>query len=163
MVEVPSVDWAALRQAYGPAANIPALLERAATDTRGGHVPGSPWFDLWSALCHQGDTYTASYAAVPFLVRLAERISDRFLYDPLLLAASIELSRLEGNGPPLPPDVAPTYRAALERGLQLATDALDNAPPDTDARRALAGCVAAFHGDVLTARSILDNEQDSSA
>ena len=89
------IDWPALSHAYGPAADIPALLTMAETDTRGGHIAGSTWFDLWSALCHQGDTYSASYAAVPLLIRLAELPAYREKYDPLLLAASIEVSRLE--------------------------------------------------------------------
>ena len=123
----------------------------------------STWFDLWSALCHQGDAYTASYAAVPFLVRLAEGASYRSQFEPLLLAASIELSRLEGNGPDLPFDVMLEYRAALKRGLALATDALKNPALDRDSHRAFRGCVAAFHGGTLAARNILDEEDDGPA
>lgn len=40
------------------------------------------WSELWSALCHQGTSYTASYAALP---RLAEMAS----LDAVLLAAGI--------------------------------------------------------------------------
>jgi hypothetical protein len=158
MVEVPKVAWSTLAQAYGSAENIPALLVRAETDTRGGHVQGSTWFDLWSALCHQGDSYTGSYAAVPHLVQLAERPAYRIQYDPLFLAACIDLSRLEGCGPDLPDDLVVLYRAALRRGLELATAALESATLDSDSRRVYRGCVAAFHGQSLAARNIFDDD-----
>jgi hypothetical protein len=134
------------------------LLRRAETDLRPGHEPDSTWFKLWSALCHQGDAYSASYAAVPHLVRLAEGQNYRSKYDPLLLAACIELARLEGAGPDLPGELVIPYRAALSRGIELATEALKNAELDNDSARAYRGCVAAFQGQSLTARNILDDE-----
>lgn len=160
MSELPIVDWATLTHAYGTAENVPALLAQAETDTRGGHVSGSTWFSLWSALCHQGDTYSASYAAVPFLVRLAELPQYQSQYDPLLLAASIEVSRVEGRGPEgFPADTVVAYRAALRRGLELAQQAL-KAPLDSASRRAYRGCVAVFFGQILTARNIWDEESE---
>jgi hypothetical protein len=158
MVEVPNVAWSTLTHAYGSAEDIPALLKRAETDTRGGHVQGSTWFDLWSALCHQGDSYTGSYAAVPHLVRIAEGAAYRLQYDPLFLAAFIELSRLEGNGPELQPEIVVSYRLALRRGLELATAALESAALDSESARVYRGCVAAFHGQSLTARNIFDED-----
>lgn len=157
VVQLPNVNWPSLSQAYGSAENIPTLLVQAESDTRGGNVFGSAWFKLWSALCHQGDTYTASYAAVPYLVRLAEQPDYRCQYDPLLLAASIEVSRLEGAGPELPPDLVSLYSAALQHGLALAKKALE-LPLDDESRRAYRGCVAAFSGQAPTARNIFDEE-----
>lgn len=154
--------WENLRHAYGPAEDIPLLLVRAETDLRPGHESGSTWFKLWSALCHQGDAYSASYAAVPALVQLAEAASYRAKYDPLLLAACIELARLEGTGPEMPSELATSYRGALSRGLELASDALKNEALDSDSVRAYRACVATFHGQSLTARNILD-EDDVSA
>jgi len=60
--------WAELTHAYGSAADIPPLLRHLrefppATDYR-----AEPYFSLWTALCHQGPVYPASYAAVPHLV-----------------------------------------------------------------------------------------------
>jgi len=153
------IDWAALDDAYGSAAKIPELLRRAEADTRHGHVTGSTWFELWSSLCHQGDIYTASYAALPFLIRLAEQPNYQTQYDPLLLAASIDVSRSEGERlpPDFPLDLVIDYRAALKRGAALASAALKR-HLDTDARRALQGCVAAFLGQHLTARNIWDDD-----
>jgi hypothetical protein len=157
MTELPSVDWASLEHAYGSAEDIPGLLLSAETDTRAGSTPGSTWFDLWSALCHQGDSYTASYAAVPFLVRLAAQPLYRTQYEPLMLAASIEVSQMSGRGPSIPKELVVSHSAALGHGLQLALDAVKR-PLDKDSRIAFRGCVAAFHGQGLTARNIWDSE-----
>jgi hypothetical protein len=46
--------WRSLRDAYGTAGPVEALLERSDTDDR------AVWDELWSRLCHQGTVYTAS-------------------------------------------------------------------------------------------------------
>jgi hypothetical protein len=63
-----SPRWAELTHAYGSAADIPALLGQldALPSSEGDK---EPWFSLWSALAHQGDVYSASFAAVPHVVR----------------------------------------------------------------------------------------------
>src|SRR5512134_567683 len=104
--------WAELRHAYGSAANLPALLQQAAVDPRPGHHPNSAWFALWSALCHQGDAYTASLAAVPHLVAMIPGGLKQQQYDAVLLVASIEQARLEGRAPPLGTSEEAEYQAA---------------------------------------------------
>lgn len=158
MADTPQVNWSALTHAYGTAENIPSLLARAETDGRAGHLSGSAWFDLWSALCHQDDSYTASYAAVPHLINLAELPLYRRQYDPLLLAASIELSRMEGLGQDIPADLVVPYRAAIKRGLELATEALGSEELDADSRQAYRGCVASFQGQSIAARNIFNDD-----
>lgn len=80
-------DWSELRHAYGPADDIPALLQRLDPN------PGAEvWGELWSRLCHQGTVYSASYAALPALTAtLAEwQPADRLM--GLDLAAAIVAS-----------------------------------------------------------------------
>jgi hypothetical protein len=60
--------WAHLKRAYGSARDIPGLLQQLLT------LPASsggdePWFSLWSALAHQGNVYSASFAAVSHVTR----------------------------------------------------------------------------------------------
>lgn len=159
MVAEPTFEWRDLRDAYGPAISIPELLAKARTDTRGGHIPDTTWFSLWSALCHQGDTYSASYAAVPYLVELAELPVYRGNYDPLLLASSIEASRLEGHGPPVSPEIGEAYLIALERGLVIAGQELE-AATDLDSRRAFGGSVAVLRGEFDAGRALWDADDD---
>jgi hypothetical protein len=151
--------WTSLSHAYGPAADIPELLNRAKDDPRPGHVTGSAWFDLWSALCHQGDAYTASYAALPHLVVMATPHLQRQRYDAILLAACIELARLDGRGPSVPDDISVAYHAAVREGLSFARANVAQAW-DIDSRNALEGSAAAFSGDVGGAHAILDADED---
>ena len=153
-------QWAQLRHAYGAAADVPALLTRAATELRSGSHPESAWFELWSALCHQGDAYSASLAAVPHLVALAPAALARQSWEPLLLAASIEQARLEGRAPAVPEDWAPAYTAAIQKGRELAERALPQAWND-DARTALSGSLAVFRGNLASAQAIFEADLDS--
>jgi hypothetical protein len=36
-----------------------------------------PWFSLWSSLAHQGDVYSASFAAVPHVVHALSTAPER--------------------------------------------------------------------------------------
>ena len=153
MLSLSDAKWSELRHAYGAAGDVPELLALAATDPRPGHHRESAWFDLWSALCHQGDAYSASLAALPHLIALASESLARHSYEPLLLAASIEQARLEGRSPPVPADLASDYNTAIERGRQLAEQAVAGAWNE-DARVALAGSLAVFRGDLAGAQAI---------
>lgn len=71
MLELDSPRWKKLKHAYGKASDIPALLERLKTAPPPADWQSEPWFSLWSALCHQHDVYTASYAALPHIAAIA--------------------------------------------------------------------------------------------
>ena len=160
MLSLSDPKWAQLHHAYGAAADGPALLACAATERRPGHHRDSAWFELWSALCHQGDAYTASFAAVPHLVALVPEALARHSYEPLLLAGSIEQARLERRAPPVPEDLALGYTNAVEIARGLAQQALPRAWNE-DVRTALAGSLAAFRGDLASARTIFEADLES--
>jgi hypothetical protein len=67
MLSLDSSRWGELRHAYGPASDIPPLLQQLQSlpDSTG---ESEPWFTLWSSLAHQGDVHSASFAAVPHVV-----------------------------------------------------------------------------------------------
>ena len=155
MLTLDDSRWATLSHAYGAARDIPDLLIRAGQDFRGGHQRESPWFDLWSALCHQGDTYTASYAAVPHLVAFAAGHLGSKHYDPLFLSACIELARVGGRGPAIPADLEPAYHRAVAAARVLAEEYVSS-PWDRDSDIAIRASAAALGGDVTRAHSLLD-------
>ncbi|MFF4341783.1 hypothetical protein ACFY00_17840 [Kitasatospora sp. NPDC001540] len=77
-------DWSSLEHAYGTAQDIPGLLDAMSPD------PCDPcWNKLWSALCHQGAVFPASYAALPALADAARRWSPAERRQPLYLAGAI--------------------------------------------------------------------------
>ncbi|ACE92879.1 MULTISPECIES: hypothetical protein [Rhizobium] len=114
MLSLDSRRWSELRHCYGPAANTPELLkalERSAGPTAAGDA--EPWFSLWSSLCHQGDIYTASYAAVPHIVRIALTTATPIDFSFYQLPACIEVSRKAGRGPEIPSDLQEAYQQAI--------------------------------------------------
>lgn len=158
---VSDIEWSELHDAYGPATRVPQLLERARVDLRSGHHSRSAWFDLWSGLCHQGDIYTASYAALPALVDIAaDRAGSPHQFDPLFLVACIELARLEGRGPTPPVGMERPYSDAVQRAVGIMVEAIaDPLYQDfPDYLEALKAGLLALQGDGLRARQLLDSE-----
>lgn len=162
---MPAIDWSTLTHAYGPASDIPPLLARARQAPAPRGYQDEPWFSLWSALCHQGDVYTGSYAAVPELVAIAE---DRIRESPvaiecLSLAATIELERAASASmtppPSIPEDFQPVYTAALQRGATLVARLR---PEDLDSawRSSLSACAATFRGAYAEARALMDPPEE---
>ena len=79
-------DWAALRDVYGSAADIPALLRDAAATADWNAVA---WQELWQRLYHQGSVSPASYAALPALAKIAASRTEVALDPALFLLAAI--------------------------------------------------------------------------
>ena len=116
MIELGDPRWPKLSHAYGSAADIPKLLRQLASAT--GPQPGNgsePWFTLWSSLCHQGDVYNASYAALPHIVEIACNAQGPIDFSFFQLPAAIEIARNSGKGPPVPIDLAKAYGDAVAR------------------------------------------------
>ena len=90
--------WQSLRNAYGNAGDTPKLLEEAKTAPSGGSE-AEPWFSLWSSLCHQGDIYSASIAALPHLKQIGKERLENDVTEPLDLLCAICVSALR-NGLP---------------------------------------------------------------
>ncbi|WP_103562275.1 hypothetical protein [Actinomadura rubteroloni] len=109
-------DWPNLEHAYGPAGDVPALLDALVPDGT-----ADVWDELWSRLCHQGTVYSASFAALPRLTEAAARWDPADRVMVLALAGAIVVG-LE--------DDAPAERTTLHR---LTSEALAaaNDPDDT--------------------------------
>jgi hypothetical protein len=63
--------------------------------------PRQAWSELWQELFHQGDVGTASYAAVPHLLRVhvARDVPD---WNTWVMVGAIELARDMRRNPALP-------------------------------------------------------------
>ncbi|GAA0221248.1 hypothetical protein GCM10010492_19210 [Saccharothrix mutabilis subsp. mutabilis] len=111
-------DWSTLTHAYGTAEDIPALLDRLATEP-----DDAGWSDLWSALCHQGTTYPASRAALPRLADLAGRPEPVYAAQAVVLAGAIVADGGE--------EVRVRFGEAVERLSRRADELLPAADDDT--------------------------------
>ncbi|SMC29097.1 hypothetical protein SAMN02745857_03599 [Andreprevotia lacus DSM 23236] len=76
--------WHDLEHAYGPADDLPALLQALTPDPEAG-----VWGDVWSRICHQGTVYSASFPALPILQALAASWPAAQRSMPLCLAGCI--------------------------------------------------------------------------
>ena len=75
-------DWARLRDAYGSAEGLPAVIESLSAPSQA--TRESAVHSLWGSLCHQGTVYTASVAAVPLLAEVVRTSSDPAVQGHLL-------------------------------------------------------------------------------
>jgi hypothetical protein len=104
MLALEDTGWAELKTAYGSARDIPDYLRAIRENPFAGlqHDDGSfapftgPWNALWSSLMHQGDVYSASFAAVPHLLQIgrfvAESSPSQFDWQFIGLPVSIDIA-----------------------------------------------------------------------
>jgi hypothetical protein len=160
MLVLDSPRWSELDHAYGSASDIPALL-RALEELPHARGESEPWFSLWSALAHQGDVYSASFAAVPHVVRVLSTAPDRADAVYFDFPAWVEICR-QRNGVSIPFDLKAAYFEALG---QLPTLVARAATRDWDAdflRSALAA-IAAVKGPPDVAEAALELSPDVAA
>lgn len=112
MLSLDSQKWSELKHAYGSASNIPDLLRQLET------LPASegdkePWFSLWSSLAHQGDVYSASFAAVPYVVQALKQSPTTADFAYFQFPAWVEICR-QKNSIQVPKDLETSYFASLK-------------------------------------------------
>ena len=152
--------WAHLQQAYGPASNIPDLLRQLKVSTETSDGQRELWRQLWGSLCHQGDVYTASYAAVPHIVQIAIEASTIVAFDFFALPAAIEVGRnMTKNAPQVPAEIVDGYHHALAR-LGEAAAMRWNDPWDRIMLRSVAAAQSVAKGDIELADVLLNLDDD---
>ena len=167
MLSLDSLRWGELTHAYGPASDTPALLRALESFPAHSRYDEEPWFTLWSSLCHQGDIYPASYAAVPHILRVAASAPERADYNFFLLPAAIEIARQPISprahpAPAIPEDLRGAYSAAWGGVPALVARCVERPWDDTFLRSATAA-LAAAKGHPGVAEALLDLEPDTMA
>jgi hypothetical protein len=119
-------QWASLRDAYGSAEQVPALLARAAT---AGTDADELWGELWGRLCHQGTVYSASYAALPALAQMSAQRDPTGYLAAMHLAADIVASN---DGPEDAAVVRRRYEQEVADLRAVATRNLQHTKDDTE-------------------------------
>jgi hypothetical protein len=120
MLGLNSPRWATLSHAYGDASDVPRLIAklRAASPDDWDDVHG----ELMSAILHQGDVYTATYAAAPHLLEYAAELGPGRYSDDLLF--SIAYAARGGVGPDVPGFLADAWEDAQDEARDLILDRL---------------------------------------
>lgn len=125
MLSLDSPRWSELRHAYGAASDTPSLLRQLVT-LPSGRRSAEPWFSIWSSLAHQGDVYSASFAAVPHVVAALETAPAKADFCYFQFPAWVEVCRSRTQEP-IPSDLEPSYREALARLPKLVAEAATEA------------------------------------
>ena len=116
MLSLDNHTWNDLDHAYGSASDVPDLLRQLrAHPYRTQNYKDEPWFSLWSSLCHQGDVYTASYAAVPHIIDICCTATGPIDFGFFQLPGCIESARATGRGPDIPETISADYKSAFRR------------------------------------------------
>jgi len=113
ILSLDSPRWNSLQHAYGAASDIPALL-RQLDDLPDSEGDSEPWFSLWSALAHQGDVYSASFAAVPHVIQALSAAPAKAHFTYFQFPAWVEICR-SNKGVAVPDDLLPAYSEALSK------------------------------------------------
>ena len=155
MISLESPEWAKLSHAYGNAEDIPGLLLQLQALPIHDGPAAEPYFSLWSALCHQGDAYSASYAGVPHIVSAIAVEPTRAHWSLFLLVASIEIARCTGHAPALADNLREPYEAAMQSIPRLVGEAAATSWDHWHCGAALA-CIAVAKGHIELGQAILE-------
>jgi hypothetical protein len=152
-----SPRWSELRHAYGAASDIPALLAGLETLPQS-QGEAEPWFTLWSALAHQGDVFSASFAAVPHVIEALARDPLKADSAYFQFPAWVEVCR-KNQKINIPDDLSASYFASLSRlpGLIAAASAREW---DSDFLRCAMAALAAAKGNEFLAEASLELSPD---
>ncbi|WP_168076088.1 hypothetical protein [Caulobacter sp. SSI4214] len=159
MLQLNDDRWSGLVHAYGAASNVPMLLRRLEENPRQMAANDEPWFTLWSSLCHQGDVYSASYAAVPHIVRIALSAPGPVDFSFFLLPASVDVARLKGPGPEIPEFLRQAYDDAIQGLADCAAAHLSEAWGE-DLAIAATAAVAVSKGHHQLAEAVMNLDHD---
>ncbi|SFI02746.1 hypothetical protein SAMN04515618_10871 [Collimonas sp. OK307] len=113
MLSLNSSRWSELQHAYGTASDIPDLL-RELTNVPDSRGDAEPWFSLWSSLAHQGDVYSASFAAVPHIIQVLASAPLKADSAYFQFPAWVEICRAK-HKLAVPEDLAASYFESLSR------------------------------------------------
>jgi len=149
------IRWSELSHAYGFAGDLEPLLQSIYAFPPESDSNSEPWHTLWSSLCHQGDIYSASFAATTIIVDALATDPGRATGSFFLLPTCVELARVRHRSD-VPEDLEKPYFAALSRFPQLVANASLSDQYETTSALA---AVAVSKGQWATAQLLVDIEE----
>jgi hypothetical protein len=155
-----SPRWQELEHAYGTAADIPPLLEQLSSLPKD-DGESEPWFAIWSALAHQGDVYSASFAAVPHVIAALSKSPATAHESYFHFPAWVEICRAK-QAIEVPRELHEPYFSSLSRLPQLAAVAATK-PWDRGFLACALAAAAAAKGQHAVAEAILEMAEEGTA
>jgi hypothetical protein len=152
--------WQELEHAYGAAADIPGLLEQLESQPKD-DGKSEPWFAIWSALAHQGDVYSATFAAVPHVIAALSKSPETAHETYFHFPAWVEICRAK-QAIEVPLELHEPYFSSLSKLPQLAAAAAAKSWERGFLACALAATAAA-KGHHSVAEAILEMAEEGTA
>lgn len=146
-------DWTKLDGGYRMPFDPRPLL----TKLEAGEDLAATWHNLWGELHHQGDVGEASYAAVPYLVRIYLS-AGAIDWNTYALIAIIELARNVGQNPNVPNWLQQDYFGAIRKLADIGAKEILICN-DMDTNRAILSVIALERG-LRTHAKLLMNYSD---
>ncbi|MDC0674178.1 HEAT repeat domain-containing protein [Nannocystis radixulma] len=152
-----AIDWKSLRHAYGEASDVPKLIRALVSDHPGKREGALD--ALFSTIWHQGTVYSASPAAVPFLVELLDADAQEDLPAILELLAHLATGTPDEDED-APSNAATAAREAVARGLPIYVRRLGH--PEPAVRVAAAYLLGLFAVDEARAplRAVVEDDSE---
>jgi hypothetical protein len=120
-----------------------------------------PWFALWSALAHQGDVYSASFAAVPHIIAALSKSPATAHESYFHFPAWVEICRAK-QAIAVPSELHESYFSSLNKLPHLVSVAAEHAWDRGFLACALAAAAAA-KGQHAVAEAILEMAEAGTA
>jgi hypothetical protein len=95
--------------------------------------------NLWPYLCSEGTTWPAAYAATPYLVEIAGRLSPRERFEYVIVVGFIATHATPDT---IEPYLLDSYRNALSRALALLAETVTGSHDSTETRYLLSAAAA---------------------
>ena len=125
--------WRDLECRLGRAGALPHDLQKLIDNP----ADRSLFDDLWPALCSEGTTWPAAFAAAPYLVDIAERLSPADRWDYVMVVGFFAMN--EGS---CPAGMRDAYDDALRRALPLLLESLSVRKDEQETVHQLASAAA---------------------
>jgi len=154
LLPLDSSQWRELRHSFGSGDNVPGLI-RALGDGEESESARAAWDVLWGEVHHQGDTYSACFAALPHIVRIALEGHIPCSWQFFGWPASVEVQRLKNGIAVAPADLLPAYQWALSM-IPKAIQRHATQPWDHVFAQAACTALVVTRGQVLLAEVLLE-------
>lgn len=157
-LDLRSSRWPALEQAFGSAEDIGRLLA-AMYEADDEATRTELWYGAWATLCPGDRVFSASFAAVPHLLLIAESRDFGERVAALHLVTQIEISRHAPGAPTIDDDLVMAYASAIE-SLPHRVAELQAATWDPSTAQVLAAALLAGKRQHVLAHAVLRHGSD---
>lgn len=157
MIGLDDIKWKQLHGGYRELYDASVPLKKLEQAKQKGEIKAIVE-ELWNNLHHQGDVDTASYYAIPHLIRIAND-KDSFIPEILSLPITIEIERHRSN-PPIPSELTADYYHAITQIGELGRSIINNSWDLVIASISLSA-IAISKGQIELARAITLLEDQS--